>query len=278
LPTRGQIETACEGSWERALELAGLQPPSAADAGPPVALIDALLRFYEAEGYLPGYVELAEAARRQGMSLERPEGRRWPDLVEEAQREAIRRGLPQPPPYGTRPARGGKDARSRRCEGPATKGIYTRVQVLERVREFDAGLPAATSATDKQWRDFQRGRAGVPSLNVLRRHGGLRELLREASRPEWRERAEEEDRRAIRRPVWLGGRPRSDKIDHIEALIRERGEASARELAEALDYSIHVVRYFLRQLKEAGRIKPTQAYAQAKNQRYRAASTGDGGR
>lgn len=160
-----------------------------------MAIIEALLRFYEAEGYLPSEVELAEATRGQGLTLERAAGRGWPDLVEEAKQEASRRGLPNPPPYGTRPAAGREDAQSRAGgEGPATKGFYTRAQVLERVREFDAELPAATSATDKQWREFQRGRAGVPSLNVVRRHGGLRELLREASRPDWRERAEEWDR------------------------------------------------------------------------------------
>jgi hypothetical protein len=155
------------------------------------------------------------------------------------------------------------------------KGIYTRVQVLEAVCEFVVGLPTSTSPSDKKWRDFKRRRGGVPSLAVIRRHGGLRALVREASRPDWRGRAEEWDREAVPNQPYRGGRPRSDIGDHIEGLIRERGEASARELAEALDHPIHIIRYFVRQLKDAGRITATQGYAQAKNQRYRPADASE---
>ena len=81
-----------------------------------------------------------------------------------------------------------------------TKGFYSRVEVLERVQEFTVALPARTVASDKHWREFQRGRAGVPSLNVLKRHGGLGELLREVSRPSWRDRAKQWDRQAIPPP------------------------------------------------------------------------------
>jgi DNA-binding transcriptional ArsR family regulator len=128
-------------------------------------------------------------------------------------------------------------------------------------------LPPATSATDKQWRQFGRGRHGVPSLKVIKRHGGLGELLRQACLPNWREQAEEWDRNAIPAPV--RGRPRSNKAERLGVVIRERGEASARDLAEALDYDLGNVRYHLRQLKEAGRIETVHPHAQARNQRYR---------
>jgi len=268
LPTRGQIETACGGSWERALGLARLQPQSGVDdRGEPTPIVEAVLRFYEDEGYLPTQIELVDAPRREGILLEQAAGEPWFAAVGEAQRKASELGLPEPPPYGTRPS--AANVGSRRSERPGTKGFYTRMHVLERVREFEAALPAATSATDKRWREFQRARAGVPSLNVIRRHGGLRELLPEASRPDWRERAEKWDEQAVTAPRGTLGRPRSDKGEHVETLLRERGEASARELAEALGYSVENVRYFLRQLKKAGRVEPTHNFERARNQRYR---------
>ena len=113
LPTRGQIETLCEGSWLHALEIAGLLPAGSADSGPPVAIVEALLRFYEAEGYLPTEVELVEMARRDGFALERAAGR-WHDSIEEAELEAARRGLAPPPPYGTRPVVSGETGRGGR--------------------------------------------------------------------------------------------------------------------------------------------------------------------
>jgi Winged helix-turn-helix DNA-binding len=274
LPTRGQIETACAGSWERALELAGLQSSGGeAEKGTPIPVIEAVLGFYEEHGYLPTRLELVETARREGVLLERTGDEPWFTFIERAQQLARERGLPEPPPYGTKPA--GPDAENERGETVGTKGFYSRVQVLERVREFAATLPPATSATDKRWREFQRDRAGVPSLNVIRRHGGLRELLREASRPDWRRRAEAWDEQAVTAPRGGLGRPRSPKREEVEMLLRERGEASARELAEALGYTVDNVRRYLRQLKRAGRIEPTHEFARARNQRYRPAGVGE---
>lgn len=47
-----------------------------------------------------------------------------------------------------------------------------------------------------------------------------------------------------------------DRHAQVEALIRERGEASARELVEALGYSLDAVRYSLRQLKKLAGFRP----------------------
>ena len=149
-----------------------------------------------------------------------------------------------------------------------TRGFYSRVEVLERTREFSAALPARTVATDDHWREFRRGRRGVPSLNVIKRDGGLTKLLVEASRPGWRERAEEADRQAIP-PPGRRGRARSDAPVRLEALIREHSEVSARELEEASGLSIDSVRYFLRQLRKAGRIETTRPDLRVRNQRYR---------
>lgn len=274
LPTRGQIETACAGSWERALELAGLMPGGEAEMGAPTPVVEALLDFFEERGYLPTRLELVERARREGVLLDRTGEEPWFTFIEQAQQAARARGLPEPPPYGTRPA--DRDAENEGHDTVRTKGFYSRVQVLERVREFEETLPPATSATDKRWREFQRDRAGVPSLNVIRRHGGLRKLLREASRPDWRSRAEVWDQEAVTAPRGGLGRPRSPKVVEVEALLRERGEASARELAEELGYTVENVRRYLRQLKKAGRIEPTHGFARARNQRYRPAAANPG--
>src|SRR4051812_5266035 len=85
----------------------------------------------------------------------------------------------------------------------------------------------------------------------IRRHGGLRELLLTASQPDWRDRGEEWDRAAVPIPRVRVGRRKKDTGDKIDAAIRERGEALTRELAEALGYPVHVIRYFVRQLKDA---------------------------
>ena len=267
LPTRGQIETACAGSWERALEIAGLLPAGEAEKAAPTPVVEAVLGFYKERGYLPTRLELVDKARREEVRLERTGDEPWFTFIEQAQQAARARGLPEPPPYGTRPAN--RDAENEGHETVRTKGFYSRVQVLERVREFEATLPPATSATDKRWREFQRDRPGVPSLNVIRRHGGLRELLREASRPDWRSRAEAHDEQAVTAPRGGLGRPRSPKVVEVEALLRQRREASARELAEELGYTVENVRRYLRQLKKAGRIEPTHEFARARNQRYR---------
>jgi predicted transcriptional regulator len=58
-------------------------------------------------------------------------------------------------------------------------------------------------------------------------------------------------------------------------VIKERSEVSARELEEALGYPINDVRYYLRQLKAAGRIETTNPHTRTRNQRYRPTARGD---
>ena len=271
LPTRAQLETQA-GTWDRALQIAELDPrPRRGKKA--VGVGEAVLAFIERHGYLPAEAELVDEARWQGVSLKGTAGQPWMDVLDEAKRGALVRVVPEPSPYGTRlSARKGADSRpSERIPTRGTK--YTRVQVLERVRYFQAALPPASSATNTRWVESRRGQDNVPSLHVIERHGGFQAHLREASLPDWRERAEECDAAAIPPPG--RGRPRSDKAERLLAVIAERGEVSARELEEALSWPINDVRYYVRQLKKAGRIVTTHPHAQAKNQRYRPARKGE---
>ena len=45
------------------------------------------------------------------------------------------------------------------------------------------------SPTDNRWRSFSRGKPGIPSVGVLNDHGGLAELVRQASHPDWEKQA-----------------------------------------------------------------------------------------
>jgi hypothetical protein len=75
---------------------------------------------------------------------------------------------------------------------------YTRVRVLEAVHDFKLMLSAGETPTDRRYRAFSHHRPGVPSLRVIKTHGGLATLLADLAHPEWRARAltsEEKQRR-----------------------------------------------------------------------------------
>jgi hypothetical protein len=92
--------------------------------------------------------------------------------------------------------------------------------------------------TDKQWRGFQRGRNGIPSLNVIKKHGGLRTLVREAAHPDWLERAQQWDANGHSTPPRPQGRPKSDKRDQVVATIRT-GRPSSEERFAGTDFPAH---------------------------------------
>lgn len=265
LPTRGQIENACGRSWDRALEIARLDPRRrVGNPAKRMPLVEAMLLFYQGHAYLPTEAELVEAAKRQGIALERDRRRSWPDYVEKAREIASARGFREPPPYGA--SIGSNEGDNTRRRG----GKYPRVEVVAWVREFAATLPAHTPATNKRWKAFQRGRSGIPSLNVLIRHGGLAALLKEATHPDWERRAELWDA-SERKPRRRRGRPKSPKRQQLLSAIEARVEASAGALADQLEWPLETVRYYLRVLKRAGEVAAVKKHPQAKDQTYRLA-------
>jgi hypothetical protein len=277
LPTRGQIETAC-GGWDRALETAGLPPRSAyqAQSLDGMELEEAIVLFYAGHGHLPTYDEVVSAARGGGWRLASAKGRRWSEWIARATQRIEERGMPAPPPYGRRPPDqwtpievGLRDVPKRGAKR------YTHAEVVEAVRDFVRTLEGA-SPTHARWKAFKRDRDEIPSLNVVIAHGGLRKLVREAARPDWRERAETwhdpriigEEEAKERKEKALQRRARTPRAEAVHRAIERRGRATANEIADDLSWPIAKVRDCLRLLREAGRIGTTNPRLQSKNQAY----------
>jgi hypothetical protein len=280
LPSRHQVENACGGSWDRVLEVAGLSPRVL--SAPPVPqglpIVDALVAFYCGRGYLPTQRELEEAGRLSGYAYEGQKGRKWAPLLEEARNQIAALGLPAPPPYGnTQPAADWEPLTLDLAEAPArNKRWYSHVEVVEEVRRFVPTLGGA-SPTHSRWRSFSSGKQGTPSLTVITEHGGIVKLIREASRPDWQQRAEEwvdprrptEDARAAVEAERLRARAMTPRADEVFGAIGRRGEVSAQVIADELGWSVNKVRDCLRLLKDADRVAQTHDHPQAKNQTYR---------
>lgn len=163
---------------------------------------------------------------------------------------------------------------------PATSsshhGPYERVEVIDQVREFLLSLPSGAQATHRRWRSFSRGEDGIPSLNVLQRHGGLRKLTAEAVRPDWHDRAV---RWETNRPRAIPRRPARRPAPHATAwgverrittmlLLRKTGPAGARELAAKMEISRVRVWQMLVELEKRGYVTPTETNPRSSKQRY----------
>lgn len=265
LPTRGQIESACDRSWDSALRTACLLPRGSGEQLPKrkLPITDAICLFAQGHGHLPSEAELLDASTRQDVLLER-DNRSWAECVTEAAASLPARGLRDVAPYGLMIQ---NDPLPNK-QPSYRQGEYTRVEVIEAVRQFVISLPPNTPATDKRWRAFQRGREGIPSLNVIVRHGRLQSLLREAGRPDWRKRAEAWRPSRQQTPSHRG-RPKSQRRDQLRSAVASMGEASASALALELGWRMDTVRYYLRVLRSDGVIAATQQHPHAKNQTYR---------
>lgn len=161
---------------------------------------------------------------------------------------------------------------------PGRPRTYTHHDVIEAVQHFVRTLPPNTPATDKRWRAFSRGQGTIPSLNVIKAHGGLQALLREASRRDWNQRATEWESQYLTTRT-TGQRPRKPRRrqptrhgtnQRIE-LVRRIGEqspATARELADALGVTRTRVAHMVAELRPLGLIKPTNPNPRSPTQSY----------
>ena len=151
-----------------------------------------MTRFYAEYGYLPGSRQLVNHCREANVALEARGKKAWAEWIEEAVDCIANYGLPPPPPYGAGPP---DDWRPIEVDvgalPPRVSWSYSRVEVIEAVREFERGLPAtANRGSQALWRAFSRRNPAAPSAGVITKHGGLVALLDEASRPDWQERAQ----------------------------------------------------------------------------------------
>jgi Sugar-specific transcriptional regulator TrmB len=280
LPTQGQIETASNGSWDRALEIAGLRPRSAKrTVTESVSIEDAIARFYARHGHLPQYAELEELAREAGFSLASKAGKSSRDWTSKGMTRISELGLPEPPSYGEVAHDAWKPIEIS-TPGLPTRRVreYTHAEVLRAVDAFLAALPAGATPIDKRWRDFSRGKKDVPSLGVIKRHGGVAELAKELARqdsgqdsndqtdphepdiPSYSNDSSEPPRAsATTRPELV----REGQPARIYTVISLRGRATPGRVAETLGIRVAKVRAVLRGLVEAGLVEVVDARKEA---------------
>jgi hypothetical protein len=284
LLTVGQI-THAVGSWDKGLELSGLQTREVrefAQRRAATSTPDAIAAYYAELGHLPTKRQLYEFARAGDFALAKAKGRPWRDWIAVGEARITDLGLPPPPPYGTRNSSDWTAiALPELTAHPRGKYSWSRLDALEAVDRFTASLRPGETPTQHRWRSFSRGQQDVPSWGALRRHGTLVELVQEVSRPDWRDRAAESEN--ARTPTAeddarlaearLVKRAMSDCGKAVLQEIAVRGQARPRELAEALGWNIHKLRSY-RQALSAAKLIVSVHERHSKQQAYRVTAAG----
>jgi DNA-binding MarR family transcriptional regulator len=281
LPTRSQIEREA-GDWDKALEIAGLEPRSAAAPLPSTrgaSMTDAIVRYYASHGNLPTSTELREYAVETDFALEGLRGMPWAEHIEAGITLISDLDLPLPPQYGVGPP---DDWQPITLDGdlpPRRSPEYTRVGVMEAVVAFVEQLPARQTAQSRRWRTFSRGKRGVPSLKALAAHGGLDHLVRETTLPGWRERARVWDdqhaamqRKApTRRSAGLRRHARKQGVQKRVAILRYLRDHDApmlRDIAKTVNLTSARVSQIMQELEPLNFVKRNEANARSSKQTY----------
>jgi predicted ArsR family transcriptional regulator len=266
--TYSQIRHYIDQDWERACAIAELrsasQVPSLARRG--VSTVDALVLLFHETARFASEPRLRRYAKDIGFALEnRPRDRRWNTLVEEARQRILSETGVDPGPYDpSAHAEWETPAEAPTHQLPKRRRYSLhRAEVLLFVIQFveERGHGARTS--QPEWRIFQR-RTGAPSIQTLKKHGGLTALVHEASRKGARERAERElhehlnptsDQKQARRLADAHEKAAAAKAQTLLQTLREVGGASVGELATYLGWAKDTVQVWLRPLKTTGQIR-----------------------
>ena len=286
LPTGNQITTHCRESWDRALEIAMLAsrsttPPSHVEA---LRVASAIGLFYLEHGYLPTSAQLQVFARRNRFGCQSFGGKHWEAWCAEAVAMIKAQGLPEPSPYPSKaiPAEWQRVALDATVLPSRHIGGYSRLQVLEAVREFKLALGAGEAPSDRRYRAFSRRRAGVPSLQVIKTHGGIAVLLFDLADPDWRAGAlassENGDRviaatngrTTIRKPV---RRNPEQRIKFVR-LLSDHGPMGNLALAKKLGVTRPRVSQLFMELERRGLAETTKQNRRSPDQRYQLTATG----
>jgi hypothetical protein len=278
LPSSEQIITAC-GSWEAARRLAGFETVRPREGGRALTVAQAIALFYARSGYLPSKKVLARFARDR-FSLVNIVGA-WPEHIEAGVAEIARRGLPQPPPYGTSAAPEGWQPTDLDIglRPPGTQE-YSLVEKLETVMKFRAWCTESeVRPTHRRYRQWCTGRRGTPGLNALIREDTMKDLLARLTEPDWKTKAAAEDvrrqkaRDVVRRAKALSRRVRTSDAELVRQLLMLGESLPMREIAQQLGWSIRKARDVVPPLVEAGMLERCNPFVHAPNQRYRLADT-----
>lgn len=140
---------------------------------------------------------------------------------------------------------------------------YTPLEIYDAVDRYRREFLAGKRSTNRQYREFCRGKIATPGLNTVLRMGPLDDLLREVEIAGWeyrvtsrrdpraKTREELETRRAHRLRV-RANKPRRRRVVRY---IADHGSASAREISEALGCSLYLIRHDLTLLRAAGLVE-----------------------
>lgn len=189
-----RVLALCE-TWSGARALIGaepLGPKETARRGTPIE--HAGLYFYCRKGVLPQRAWLSDLAAKEKFSVDyRLFKAGWPQRVELIRETIIGFGLPEPPPYGTRPSADWKPLpvpieielikRGTRDVSPE-QATQSGVDFLRWVAEQNAALTSngrrLLKITDRTYRTFCTGNRDAVCLEAMkRRHGPLKPFLTE---------------------------------------------------------------------------------------------------
>lgn len=203
VPAAPGEETEKPADWDRALELAGLEPRAALesareerrriarearDSAPraKLPLAEAIHHFLEANGELPSYRRLEAFARQLEITVE-VRSKPWAEHLDDAR--AYRAGLglsspvegPKPRGHAVRkeikvPADGIPGAPRRYGKG---RTRHTEADCIAALRRFDRELPAREPRTRARYLEFSVSE-GMVSPSYFDRYGGFTKLMREA--------------------------------------------------------------------------------------------------
>lgn len=189
LPTEGQIERIT-GSWDEALEIAGLKSRPLSGGGTGVPIVAVLELFLETFGYLPGVSQLEGFARVQGVPLvKRERGKPYADYIAELTVERAEWGkwTPAKPLSGAKPkldapVPGLTALLTRFPDAQKRRKRWTPEECIEALARLLTEWPNDRRLTEDAYQEASRSRDDLPSLSSLQRRGGATfgELVREA--------------------------------------------------------------------------------------------------
>ena len=127
--------------------------------------------------------------------------------------------------------------------------------------EFKLGLRAGDAPSHTRYKAFAKGKRGVPSLNVITRHGGLASLLTELAQPDWGEQAvaieREPEQQAASEPATIAkrkpARRNPERRMMFLTMLRDQGPLPSRDLCDDLGVGRQSVWNLGTELKERSR-------------------------
>lgn len=185
MPTVGQIERVA-GGWDRALELAELEPRpelSGSRPAPGMPTVAALELYAEAtDGWFCNRTVLQQFARDRdfGLAAQEP-GTSWSDHIAEAtaRREARGEPIKGMAPPGVRPSCAGigDGGQKRRAQAIRPPGFWTLERCLDAIRRFLAELSSGVNPTQKRYLAWSNGREDASAPAAFAQYGGWKVLL-----------------------------------------------------------------------------------------------------